>query len=49
MNISDSCHNHDYGINSGKVFTTTMGLLIEIPALINLVNTHFKLRDKLYR
>ena len=49
MNISDSCRNRDYGINSSKIFTITMGLLIEIPALINLVNTHFKLRDKLYR
>lgn len=37
-----------YGINSGQAFTGVIGPLIEVPALILLVNLAFWLRNKMY-
>ena len=37
-----------YGINSGQAFAGVVGPLIEVPALILLVNLAFWFRDKLY-
>jgi ACR3 family arsenite transporter len=37
-----------YGINSGQAFAGVIGPLIEVPALILLVNLAFWFRDKLY-
>jgi ACR3 family arsenite transporter len=37
-----------YGINSGQAFAGVIGPLIEVPALILLVNLAFWLRDRLY-
>jgi ACR3 family arsenite transporter len=37
-----------YGINSGQAFAGVIGPLVEVPALILLVNLAFSFRDKWY-